>query len=106
MLSNVYYSIYHSCYYRLVAVETRLNAYKSDLVKPSVYLPLHKSTFLEKFEVLWDEHIEGFKKRKKAKTESDMNMEWRKRLEEKQKAEKKPQEKARAPILPADETPI
>lgn len=40
---------------------------------------------MSKFEDLFAEHIDGFKKRKKAKDEKDLNMEWRKRLEEKQK---------------------
>lgn len=46
--------------------------------------------FGEKFEVVFEEHINGWagKSFKKQKTESDLNMEWRLRLKDKQEKDK------------------
>ena len=59
-------------------------------IRPSVFLPLgslgnenQRDSFIEQFNTLYLEHIEGFKKVKKEKGEKERNMEWRVRLKRK-----------------------
>lgn len=59
---------------------------------------------MEKFEVLWKEHIDGFKKRKLPKSQTDVNMEWRVRLREKEEREKKLKEALNKTLPIATET--
>ena len=59
-------------------------------VKESVFLPLgplkdedQRDQYMNEFNILYEEHIEGFKKIKKEKGEKERNMEWRQRLKRK-----------------------
>lgn len=38
---------------------TKLKAYGKDLAKPSVWIPLGDPEFSDKFEEVWEEHVEG-----------------------------------------------
>jgi hypothetical protein len=55
-----------------------------------VWLDLLDPKYPEKFQEVFDEHINGWagKSFKKQKTEAELNMEWRVRLREKQEKEK------------------
>jgi len=68
-------------------VETKIPAYKSDLVKASQWIGLNDPNFMLEFLNLWGEHVEGFGKNKKPKTEKELGMEWRQRLKQKQQSD-------------------
>ena len=60
-------------------------------MKESVFVPLgplnddvQRDQYITEFNILYGEHIEGFKKIKKEKGDKERNMEWRQRLKRKQ----------------------
>jgi len=59
-------------------------AYRDDLIRPSVWLNIENPQFFPLFSEYWNEHIEGFTKSKRRKNDKDLNMEWRVRLKEKE----------------------
>jgi len=77
---------------------SKIPSYVNDLARPSVWLPLEDEAFQQKFEAVWEEHIEGFKKRKRSRTDKDLNMEWRKRLAEKKQSQVQPKADLEVPI--------
>lgn len=70
----------------VIEYKTKIPFYRNELVKESDWIDLDDPLLTEKFQIIWDEHVEGFKKRRRTLTEKDREMEWRVRL--KQKTEK------------------
>ena len=69
-----------------IQVQTKLRRQREDAARPSVMVKLDDPQFGEKFQQLFEEHIEGFtglRGTKRPKTEKDLNMEWRVRLKQK-----------------------
>ncbi len=52
-------------------------------MRPSVFIPLSAPDFATRSAEVYEEHVDGFKKRKRPRTEADNNMEWRQRLKAK-----------------------
>lgn len=65
-------------------IDSQIPSYRDDLVKESDWINISDPYLGKKFQVIWEDHVDGFKKRK-IKNPKDKDMEWRKRLEEKQK---------------------
>jgi hypothetical protein len=55
---------------------------KHNKALPSKWISLDDPDFLLKFAEIWDQHVNGFKKPKREKTEKELNMEWRKRAQQ------------------------
>jgi len=95
-----------------IQVQTRIRKLSADLKRPSELVRLKDADFAERFQFLWDEHVEGFtglRGKRRERTEKELNMEWRVRLRRKReedakarsnipKARQKPETKARAPV--------
>ncbi|KAL7467490.1 hypothetical protein ACHAXS_007734 [Conticribra weissflogii] len=68
-------------------LQPRIRDYNGQgLVRPSLFLSLSDPSFVPKLEMEFEEHVPGFfgrAKAKSAKKQSDVNMLWRRRLEEK-----------------------
>lgn len=64
-------------------VQSKIPHYRADVVRPSMWIELADDGLVDDFTALWDEHVEGFKKRKRGKTAKDMNMLWRVQLKTK-----------------------
>jgi hypothetical protein len=64
-------------------IHSRIPHYRDNLIKDSDWIDIADPYFTKKFQVLWEEHVDGFKKRK-IRNPKDKDMEWRKRLAEKQ----------------------
>jgi hypothetical protein len=64
-------------------IDSQITSYRDDLVKESDWINIADPYLGKKFQVVWEDHIDGFKKRK-TKNPKDKDMEWRKRLQEKQ----------------------
>lgn len=77
--------------------KTRIPSYRNELVKESDWIDLDDPLLIDKFQIIWDEHVEGFKKRRRTLTNKDREMEWRVRLKE--KTEKEASGSATAQVL-------
>lgn len=74
-----------------IQVQTKIANQVKNMQRPSAFVRLESTDFMEQFKMLWDEHIEGFtglRGSKRERTEKEKQMEWRKRV--KQLQEKKP----------------
>ena len=67
--------------------KTKIPFYRNELVKDSDWIDLDDPLLGDKFQIIWDEHVDGFKKRKRTLTDKDREMEWRVRLKEKTESE-------------------
>ena len=74
-----------------IQVQTKIEKLSKNMNRPSLFLKLGSSNFLDDFEQCWKEHIEGFvglRGSKRERSEKEKQMEWRQRVKDLSKVKK------------------